>query len=74
MVSGVWLEVGRGKGHVQTFWHPFGLNLNIYDVDIFLYAKISKKKIGLLEYDKIIMMMMMIVCNDTLFSTLWGFF
>ena len=51
---------------------PFGLNLNIQDVDTFLYRKIAKK----LDYwstMKLSLAGRAIICNQVLLSTLWFF-
>ena len=49
---------------------PFGLNLNIRDVDSFLYNKISKK----LDYWSTMRLSLagrIVICNQVLLSTLW---
>ena len=51
---------------------PFGLNLNIRDVDDFLYRKISKK----LDYWSTMRLSLagrVVICNQVILSTLWFF-
>ena len=51
---------------------PFGLNLNVKDVDNFLYRKIARK----LDYwstMKLSLAGQAIICNQVLLSTLWFF-
>lgn len=61
-----WVKIGYLS---KSFGTPFCLNLNILDIDQFLYTEISKK----LDYLRTMKFSMFFHCNHVLLSTLWFF-
>lgn len=64
---------GQRKVTYPNYWEPrFGLNLEIPDVDQFLYSMVSKK----MDYwstMKVSLVGMVVICNHVKLSTLWFF-
>jgi hypothetical protein len=64
-----WAEEGDLSKLLGT---PFGLNLNVSDVDHFLYSKISRK-LAYWSTMKLSLAGRTLICNHVLLSTLWFF-
>ena len=54
----------------KLFGTPFGLNLNVSDVDHFLYFKISRK-LAYWSTMRLSLAGRALICNHVLLSTLW---